>query len=234
MKHKCCLFFAGIFFSVITFSQDLNINGNLRIGKLIPGLTDTAQWGKRLYFSGASENSDPLWIARYNAGPEASELRVNLGDNYGGQTDKFIVGAIKYANLTFTPVMAVVANGRVGINTVEPQATLSVNGNLLAKGIKIKANGWADYVFDSTYRLRPLAQVQDSIKQNKCLPGMPSGKSLLAEGLDLAVINKLQQEKIEELFLYMIGQEAELKEMTQTLQAQQLQIDALLKDLSRK
>ena len=234
MKHKCYLFIAVALFSITGFSQDLNINGSLRVGSLIPGLTDVPQWGKRLYFSGAAENSDPLWMARYNTGPDASELHVNIGDNYGVNGDKFVIGTSNYVNATYVPIMSVGANGYVGINTVNPQAELTINGMLLAKGVRVKASGWADYVFDSTYNLRPLAQVSDSLKLNKCLPGMPSGKVLLSQGLDLAEMNKLQQEKIEELFLYMIAQEEELLEMTRTLKMQQQQVDDLIKYLDKK
>lgn len=69
----------------------LQVNGNVRIGIDNPANTGTLpSFGNYLYFSGgnagptfSSDNSDPLWMARYNAGSDVTELRMNLGDNCG-------------------------------------------------------------------------------------------------------------------------------------------------------
>lgn len=64
-------------------------NGDFRIGELLPPNTGTLPgYGRRILFSGGptgpnynSDNSDPIWMARYNAASDASELRLNLSDN---------------------------------------------------------------------------------------------------------------------------------------------------------
>ena len=94
-------------------------------------------------------------------------------------------------------------NGNVGVGTINPTEKLSVNGNILAKKIRVDQN-WADYVFDPHYQLKPLADVHEFIQKNNHLPDMPSAKEIEQKGLDLGEIVKRQQVKIEELTLYMI------------------------------
>lgn len=81
-------------------SVRLHINGDVRVGIANPPNTGVLpSFGNVINFAGAnagptfnSENSDPLWMGRYNAGSDASELRVNLGDNCNG-VDAFVIQA---------------------------------------------------------------------------------------------------------------------------------------------
>jgi uncharacterized coiled-coil protein SlyX len=93
--------------------------------------------------------------------------------------------------------------GNVGIGTINPTEKLSVNGNILAKKVRV-SQSWADDVFDSTYRLRPLEEVHAYVQDKRHLPDMPSAKEIENNGLDLGEIVKQQQVKIEELTLYLI------------------------------
>ena len=99
-----------------------------------------------------------------------------------------------------------------GIGTETPQAKLSVNGNILAKEIKIKTDiSVPDYVFEPDYELNGLDYITQYIKSNKHLPEVPSAKEIEKDGLDVASMNLLLLKKIEELTLYAIKQEAEIK-----------------------
>ncbi len=66
------------------------------------------------------------------------------------------------------------------------------------------ANGWADFVFDESYKLRSLEEVEKFIKTNKHLPDVPSEKEIKKEGYELTEMHKIQMQKIEELTLYLI------------------------------
>jgi hypothetical protein len=107
-------------------------NGNVRIGEINPTNTGTIPgYGRFLYFSGGpssstwdSDNSDPLWIARYNAGADATELRVNIGDNPNHSIDAFVVGSTFGS---WNPVLRVQANGNVGIGTTTPGSMINSN-----------------------------------------------------------------------------------------------------------
>lgn len=139
-------------------------------------------------------------------------------------------------------------NGKIGVNTENPTAQLTVNGNVLIgnpnistassnyllfveKGIlaeKVKValsstSDWADYVFAADYNLMPLNKVKTFVTQNKHLPGIPSAQQLVEdEGYDLGKMDAKLLEKIEELTLHMIrlAEENEaLKARVQTLES---------------
>ncbi len=90
---------------------------------------------------------------------------------------------------------------------------LAVNGNIYTKKLKITQTGWADFVFDSDYRLLPLDKLEEYIKQHHRLPDMPAEKEVLANGADVGDQQVLLLQKIEELTLYII----ELKKEVETL-----------------
>jgi len=84
------------------------------------------------------DNTDPLWIARTNVGVNQSELRVNIGDDFGptaGATaDAFVVGVTYYLDQLWKPVLSVFSTGNVGIGTTAPATALEVNGTVTATG----------------------------------------------------------------------------------------------------
>ncbi len=82
---------------------------------------------------------------------------------------------------------------------------LSVKGKVRAEEIKVY-NTWADYVFSSTYKLPTLKEVEQYIIANKHLQNVPSAQEIEKNGLALGEMAKIQQEKIEELTLYIIEQ----------------------------
>jgi len=111
----------------------LNVaGGNVRIGKLTDDNGSTPSYGDRLYFSGGddwpdwdSDNSDQLWMARYNADDNVSELRVGIGDDNWGD-DKFVIGREEYDGTGWAPLMSVLGTGNVGIGTTNPSFNFEV------------------------------------------------------------------------------------------------------------
>jgi hypothetical protein len=73
---------------------------DLRVGVVIEDIGG-AGYGQYLHFSGGesvdgawdSDNSDPLWIARYNVASDSTELRINIGDNPTGLADAIVLGS---------------------------------------------------------------------------------------------------------------------------------------------
>jgi hypothetical protein len=93
---------------------------------------------------------------------------------------------------------------------------LYVNGGILTTKVKVAnycSANWADYVFADDYQLKPLSEVEAYINANKHLPNIPSAQAIEEEGLDLAEIASKQMEKIEELTLYLIQMEKDLKQL---------------------
>jgi len=123
--------------------------------------------------------------------------------------------------------------GNVGIGTTNPTDKLSVNGNIKTKKLIVTQNGWADYVFNDEYYLRPLTQVENFIKENKHLPEVPTAKEVEKNGVDVGDTQALLLKKIEELTLYIIELKKETEETKRELNSkideQQKQISQLLK-----
>ncbi|MEO8255307.1 MAG: hypothetical protein ABI554_13080 [Flavobacterium sp.] len=89
---------------------------------------------------------------------------------------------------------------------------LSVKGKIRAEEIKVY-NTWADYVFNPAYKLASLKEVESYITKNGHLQNVPSAKDITDKGLELGEMTKIQQEKIEELTLYLIQQNKEIEEL---------------------
>jgi hypothetical protein len=89
-----------------------------------------------------------------------------------------------------------------------------VQDGILTEKIKValKTTGdWADYVFESDYNLMSLEEIESFTKKNKHLPNVPSADEMAESGLDVAQTSKMFMEKIEELTLYMIELNKEVK-----------------------
>lgn len=98
---------------------------------------------------------------------------------------------------------------KVGIGTTSPQYTLSVNGTIQAKEVRVET-GWSDFVFEKSYKLRSLNDVEKYINQNHHLPEIPSASDIQKNGLAVADVQTKMMQKIEELTLYIIQLQKEI------------------------
>jgi hypothetical protein len=105
--------------------------------------------------------------------------------------------------------MRITSQGNVGIGTSNPTQKLSVNGTIRAKEL-IVDTGWSDYVFGKGYRLAPLAEVEQHIKTEGHLPGIPSAADVAERGVSVGEMQSKLLAKIEELTLHQIAQAKEL------------------------
>lgn len=105
-------------------------------------------------------------------------------------------------------------SGKIGIGTENTPNTIGatnissyllyVKGGILTDELRV-ATGWADYVFEENYNLKSLSEVESFIEANGHLPNVPSAKQVEEEGISVGEMAKIQQEKIEELTLYIIA-----------------------------
>lgn len=105
---------------------------------------------------------------------------------------------------------------------------LTENGLLLAREIKVDLATWSDYVFDPTYPLMPLEDVKTFIEENHHLPNVPSAADMVENGLNVADASVMLMEKVEELTLYMIQLQEQMKNQDELLRLQQILIEQLL------
>lgn len=135
-----------------TFTGLQNFQNHVRIGEPGTGTSATAGWGEALIFSGAppmsagwdSDNSDPLWMARYNTAANSSELRMIIGDDGGSPTDRFVIGGMAGGSFnqgnTFVPYSTFDARGFLGLAGRVPDYALSFP-NTLGDKICLWGNG---------------------------------------------------------------------------------------------
>ncbi|MEM7657942.1 MAG: hypothetical protein AAF399_17585 [Bacteroidota bacterium] len=98
---------------------------------------------------------------------------------------------------------------------------LFVDGSICAESITVALENdpacWPDYAFHPDYRLIPLRELTKFIENERHLPGVPSASEMVETGLDLGEITVIQQEKIEELFLYIIDLQHQIDSLTSAL-----------------
>ncbi len=116
--------------------------------------------------------------------------------------------------------------GKVGIGTTNPDAELTVKGKIHSTSLDIdgmthceeilvdtNVASVPDYVFEQDYKLLSLEEIKAYIKTNKHLPEVPSAKEMAKSGIKIKEMNLLLLKKIEELTLYVIKLQEDIKEL---------------------
>jgi len=96
---------------------------------------------------------------------------------------------------------------------ISPSGETKIASKLWAQEIEVVADVWSDFVFSESYKLKPLSEVEDFILQNKHLPDVPSEKEIKKNGLNLGEMDAILLQKIEELTLYIIEQNSQIKNL---------------------
>jgi hypothetical protein len=93
-------------------------------------------------------------------------------------------------------------------------------GYVYARQIEVQGSGaFPDYVFDEDYDLRPLAEVEQYIKENHHLPEVPSAAEVDKNGINLGQMDEILLKKVEELTLYMIQLKKENEKLRSDLES---------------
>ncbi|WP_074410007.1 hypothetical protein [Aquimarina megaterium] len=112
-----------------------------------------------------------------------------------------------------SPLFTFSTSGNLGIGVDNPDSKLVVDGKIRSEEIIVEIIAGADFVFANDYQLLPLKEVENFVKKNKHLPEIASAKEMKKDGVHLAEMNIKLLQKIEELTLYTIQQEKEIKEL---------------------
>lgn len=140
-------------------------------------------------------------------------LRVQIS----GST-KFLVnsnGGVSIGSTSTPPQNGLYVNGSVGIGTTTVHNyKLAVAGKIITEELVVKllAN-WPDYVFEESYDLKSLDEVEQYINEHKHLPNVPSAREVEENGIGIGEMNAILLQKIEELTLHAIKQQKMIEEL---------------------
>ena len=178
----------------------LDANGNVQVQNAAPGGGGTTVWNDIYTGAPATANTDDMYVMSklVGIGTKSPTERLEVEGN------QKVSGKVGIGGVTTFPTTA----GGTNVSGYN----LFVKGGILTDEVRVGLNStWADYVFADNYELKPLSEVESYIEQNKHLPNVPSAAQVKAEGINVGEISRIQQEKIEELTLYIIQQEKRLK-----------------------
>ncbi len=97
-------------------------------------------------------------------------------------------------------------------------AAVRINGKLFTKEMHVKTNVWSDFVFDDNYNLITIEDLAKYINKNKHLPDVPTEKEVKEKGINVAEMNAVLLQKVEELTLYLIEQDNKIKKMEKEIE----------------
>ena len=208
-------------------------------GVIKMGLTSDAKFGlgiiptQALHIKGQTNNDNPIIFLD----PKTWTSAGHYGELRFGDTNHYIRGEHS-VGMTFYDSNCFIFNngasnqmifgndGKLSIGTTNMPTTLGgadvsayklfVKGGVLTEEVRVRT-GWADYVFDADYKLLTIQEVESFIKENGHLPNVPSEKLVEAQGIELGDITRIQQEKIEELVLYIIEQQKQIDALKQSV-----------------
>ena len=100
-------------------------------------------------------------------------------------------------------------DGNVTIGDAFTNYQLNVNGTVKSREVVVTTTNFPDYVFDDDYDLMGLSDLEQVIRQEGLLPGIPSADEVASSGIGIGDMQTRLLEKIEELTLYTIEQEKE-------------------------
>jgi len=180
------------------------------------------------YFNGKNLGTQSFLIAESNYWAIGGKFLSYYGSHFKGSMDEFMIfnrpiideevtslynSSKPYDISDFAP-MVFHNEGKIGIGTPYPDELLTVDGEIHGKELKIDSSvPVPDYVFEKNYELMDLTSLEKYIQENGHLPDIPSAGDIERDRLDLEQMDMRLLRKIEELTLYIIGQDKLISEI---------------------
>ena len=196
-------------------TEMLHVNGNTKVSGSITSSSNVTIDNVKPVIYTATGTTD---LNRYLQIINSSDMTSASGIKAGGI---LVADDYTYASPSKNDM---IVKGKVGIGTKFTGNTnnylLAVNGRIGAKDIQIEgiSDAWTpDYVFEETYNLPTLKEVESYIKTNKHLSEVPSASEMVKDGYSMKEMDKILLQKLEELTLYIIQQQKEIEALKQEI-----------------
>jgi len=198
--------------------------GSLSMEKNVSGNANIAVGNTSMQYKVSGNNNVAIGAAALEGNISGSgnlAIGYTAGRNETGSNKLYIANSSTTTPLIYGDFSAkFVSIGDVDVAKRSAAGTggynLLVKGGILTEKVKValaSSADWADYVFGDSYSLMPLNEVEEFTKTYKHLPNVPSAEEMVTNGLDVSQTSKLFMEKIEELTLYMIEMNKEIKSL---------------------
>ncbi|MCB0804556.1 MAG: hypothetical protein KDC05_02095 [Bacteroidales bacterium] len=156
------------------------------------------------YGNGGAYTGTVVGVYGYAYGTDGT--RVGLYGYAGGGTTNWAAYMLGSAYVS--------SDLRIGTTTAAVGYALSVNGKIACEEVLVQDNGsWPDYVFDPSYDLMSLEELEQHITEKNHLPGIPPATEVEETGFSISDMQKRVLEKVEELTLYTIEQGKMIKQL---------------------
>ncbi|MDR2836281.1 MAG: hypothetical protein LBV69_08865 [Bacteroidales bacterium] len=219
----------------ISPSQKLHVEGNSYFnGKVGIGTTNPKEqmqigdiW---TFYNGPNTK----YIGRNCYGSTDNSIRIQ--DGYSSRIAFSADGSINLQSfgtgatgttIVSTGNISLLANGNVGIGTGSNYNgyRLAVKGKILTEEVVCKNySNWPDFVFEESYQLKNLFEIEKFIKLHKHLPDVPSASEIETTGIAVGEMNAVLLQKIEELTLYIIEQQKMLEQQNTAIKELQKKV----------
>ena len=122
--------------------------------------------------------------------------------------------------------------GQVGIGieteVIPAGYILGIDGKAIMEEVEVQLSAdWPDYVFEPGYELMPLDELEDHVRAKKHLPGIPSAADMNGERLALGEMQTKLLEKVEELTLYVLTLNKQVRDITAENEALRARVETL-------
>ena len=206
------ILFQGYTGSTLTTQMAIQASGNVGIGTAAPAQSLEVAGSISVYNPTKNGNTSLFFGREY------------VSNNYGkwgiqyqtaGQIGTGSLGGLNFW-IPFGPnnALFLADNGNVGIGTSNPgNYLLAVKGIVHAQEVDVDMNNWSDYVFEKSFKLKTLNEVESYINLNKHLPDVPSAKDVKDNGIKLGEMDAKLLQKVEELTLYVIELQKQVNDL---------------------
>jgi hypothetical protein len=193
-----------------SFSGNAVVGGTSYLGKF--HVHDAANGLAAMYITPAttiSGDSSMLFLA------EDSDATYGMYWLFGGSDNDMELWG-KSGSTRYGPHLQINrTSGNVAIgSTFATGYKLSVGGKVICTELRVNlVANWPDYVFKPDYLLLPVEELGEFINANGHLPNIPPASEIEKSGMDVGEMQRLMMEKIEELSLYIVKQQQQIKEL---------------------